>query len=522
MVDWYEDNIGRASTADEAQGYWIFVAGVIAGVIGIALVMTSGVESTERGLGAAIAAVALVLLLIGPVVRLPLRRAATLLSLAGAVLCLGAIAWFLVAYPDNFGTAFDGQEVEIIGLYGAGVLLIAAGGVFTPLLVSPREKQEAAEERAARAEAARDAAAAEVDKQTEAREAAETEASEQAEVAADERARRELLEDELQRITTSQSQFELYTDRGGKHRWRLRHRNQNIIADSAQGYASRQNAQKGISSVKRDAVGATVIDLDKVEGVEVSDFDEGIEGEDAPAFVDEIESQATFETYEDAEGKHRWRLRHDNGEIIADPGQGYASKRGRDDAVERMRTYAQAADYLRIDPAAFEVFRDAAGEYRWRLLHENGNIIADSGEGYASRQKVRQGLESVKSNVGADGNAEFEVYEDNAGEYRWRLVHQNGNIIADGGEGYASKRNAQEAVERVRDYAPEAHTLDIGSAAFEIYEDAEGKWRWRLRHRNGQIMADSGQGYADRPGAEDGINSVKHNAPGAEIEPVDA
>ncbi|MUV90039.1 amphi-Trp domain-containing protein, partial [Halapricum sp. CBA1109] len=30
--------------------------------------------------------------------------------------------------------------------------------------------------------------------------------------------------------------------------------------------------------------------------------------------------------------------------------------------------------------------------------------------------------------------ATFELYEDNAEEYRWRLVHDNGNIIADGGE----------------------------------------------------------------------------------------
>lgn len=31
--------------------------------------------------------------------------------------------------------------------------------------------------------------------------------------------------------------------------------------------------------------------------------------------------------------------------------------------------------------------------------HANGNIIADSGEGYASKQKARQGIESVKENA---------------------------------------------------------------------------------------------------------------------------
>jgi len=30
----------------------------------------------------------------------------------------------------------------------------------------------------------------------------------------------------------------------------------------------------------------------------------------------------------------------------------------------------------------FELYQDRAGEYRWRLRHDNRNIIADSGEGY--------------------------------------------------------------------------------------------------------------------------------------------
>ena len=31
-------------------------------------------------------------------------------------------------------------------------------------------------------------------------------------------------------------------------------------------------------------------------------------------------------------------------------------------------------------------------EHRWRLVHDNGNVRVDSSEGYASRQKCRQGL----------------------------------------------------------------------------------------------------------------------------------
>ncbi|MFW6376459.1 MAG: HVO_2922 family protein [archaeon] len=49
--------------------------------------------------------------------------------------------------------------------------------------------------------------------------------------------------------------------------------------------------------------------------------------------------------------------------------------------------------------ATFELYRDREGKYRWRLRHDNGNVLADSGEGYASKQKARQGIESVKDNA---------------------------------------------------------------------------------------------------------------------------
>jgi uncharacterized protein YegP (UPF0339 family) len=36
--------------------------------------------------------------------------------------------------------------------------------------------------------------------------------------------------------------------------------------------------------------------------------------------------------------------------------------------------------------ARFELYVDERDEWRWRLVHDNGNIIADSGEGYDRRQ----------------------------------------------------------------------------------------------------------------------------------------
>lgn len=33
---------------------------------------------------------------------------------------------------------------------------------------------------------------------------------------------------------------------------------------------------------------------------------------------------------------------------------------------------------------------------------------------------------------------------------------------------------------------------------FEVYPDQEGDWRWRLRASNGEIVADSAEGYEER------------------------
>ncbi|ERJ06190.1 hypothetical protein HLRTI_001819 [Halorhabdus tiamatea SARL4B] len=50
--------------------------------------------------------------------------------------------------------------------------------------------------------------------------------------------------------------------------------------------------------------------------------------------------------------------------------------------------------------ARFEVYRDRADEWRWRLVASNGEIIADSAEGYAAKQGAQRGIESVKRVAG--------------------------------------------------------------------------------------------------------------------------
>jgi len=50
----------------------------------------------------------------------------------------------------------------------------------------------------------------------------------------------------------------------------------------------------------------------------------------------------------------------------------------------------------------------------------------------------------------------FSIYKDRRGEFRWRLVAANGQIVADSGEGYETKTGCEEAVQRIKTAAGEA------------------------------------------------------------------
>lgn len=147
---------------------------------------------------------------------------------------------------------------------------------------------------------------------------------------------------------------------------------------------------------------------------------------------------------------------------------------------------------------------------------------------------VTEAKEAVEEAAPAKSKAKFQMYKDKAGEWRWTLRHQNGNIIADSSEGYSSKGNMKKGMESVRKNAPAAETQELdeppegsrrprkkkdeSKAEFELYEDEGGDWRWRLRHDNGNIIADSAEGYSSKAKAKQGMESVKKNAGGADVQ----
>jgi amphi-Trp domain-containing protein len=54
-------------------------------------------------------------------------------------------------------------------------------------------------------------------------------------------------------------------------------------------------------------------------------------------------------------------------------------------------------------------------------------------------------------------------------------------------------------------------------ARFELFRDRAEEWRWRLRHRNGNVIATGGEGYTRKHNAVKGLRSVVRNAPNADV-----
>ena len=107
---------------------------------------------------------------------------------------------------------------------------------------------------------------------------------------------------------------------------------------------------------------------------------------------------------------------------------------------------------------------------------------------------------------------------------KFDLKATNGQVIATS-EVYESKAACENGIASVRKNAPiaklEDQTVEKYKTAtnpkFEMYEDKGGAYRFRPKSRNGQIIATS-ENYTTKAACENGIASVRKNAPEAEVE----
>lgn len=117
------------------------------------------------------------------------------------------------------------------------------------------------------------------------------------------------------------------------------------------------------------------------------------------------------------------------------------------------------------------VIRKTNTGVKFDLKAGNGEVIATS-EVYSSDDACKKGIASVQKNApvaaiedqtvegyATEKNPKFEVYEDKAGEFRFRLTATNGQVIATG-EGYKAKEGCLNGIESVKKNAPDADIVE--------------------------------------------------------------
>jgi uncharacterized protein YegP (UPF0339 family) len=67
---------------------------------------------------------------------------------------------------------------------------------------------------------------------------------------------------------------------------------------------------------------------------------------------------------------------------------------------------------------------------------------------------------SVEDSSREERKAHFEIYRIENGDFRWRFVDEAGHILANSGEAYPTPDSCRDAIERVRDFGPEAEVKE--------------------------------------------------------------
>lgn len=109
----------------------------------------------------------------------------------------------------------------------------------------------------------------------------------------------------------------------------------------------------------------------------------------------------------------------------------------------------------------------------------------------------------------------------------FNLKAGNGETIATS-EVYTTEAACLKGVESVRKNAADAKLEDqtvaevaaVTNPKFEMYTDKAGEFRFRLKARNGEVLAAS-EGYKAKASCLNGIDSVRRNAPDAAVEKVE-
>jgi len=110
------------------------------------------------------------------------------------------------------------------------------------------------------------------------------------------------------------------------------------------------------------------------------------------------------------------------------------------------------------------------GEFTFNLKAGNGEVILTASETYPTVSACEKGIDSVKKNAlvhvedqtreESATHPKYELYQDKAGQFRFRLKAANGEIIGRS-EGYKAKASAKKGIASIGKNAPDAPVITI-------------------------------------------------------------
>lgn len=296
------------------------------------------------------------------------------------------------------------------------------------------------------------------------------------------------------------------------------------------------------------------------------------------AEVLEIET-AAFELFNDEQDDWNWRLVNLAGETVARGPQMVDSREQARENMDRLVESGVGTNVREMQGAIFQVYADDASEWHWRFVHEDGTIVADSDEAYATRDEAATALDSEIQPAAAAGDIdiveELALQVDQRGErYTWRLIDSDRETVAastrsyvdrsevtrllaefqelsmeatvfelkgytfhltDSGDGwewalvddgrdavmqssttFEDLDQARDSIDHIQSIVEEAGLIDVDDAAFEIYQQGD-RWRWQLIDEAETVMASGAQDYATRDDVEDAIEDIRSELDDASI-----
>ncbi len=359
--------------------------------------------------------------------------------------------------------------------------------------------------------------------------------------------------------------------------WRLVDESEHVVASSPDTHETGSAAEAETARFKDHAPEATVVSIDQAEyevfptprtatdGGELQPFpvDDGEEGdvepaepthdwhwrlvtddrtviaastdvhgdeESAAAAIDRVREQASeadliefenaaFQVYEADSGEWRWRLIDEDGNVLADSGTEHTSRSDAAEAMMTLKEQAPEAELLEIDTAAFEIFRNEDDEWGWRLIDEAGKLVAEDPATHPTRAAAKSAMERLSthldSSVRTMAEAIFQTYSE--GDWHWRFVVPTGETVAVSAEGASTRDELERDIGALRSVAAAGQTVTIGDVSVQLYGTGDNGWRWRILDQDRDVITDSTRTYEARGLVDTAVKGLKSRAKDAPV-----